>query len=87
MAKFAMHIAAGAALLWTATAGPAFATADPTSNRKANAGVDAPATTPLSAKARKMVWCVADKADPEAKKVCKTREKWIAEGKDPFGKY
>ena len=39
----------------------------------------------LSRKALNMVWCVAKK-DEAGVKECKTRAKWIAEGKDPFSK-
>jgi hypothetical protein len=66
---------AAVALAVPAIAAPAQASTTPASQE----------AKPLSKKALKMVWCVAPKgAGPDAKKECKSREKWIKEGKDPF---
>lgn len=78
----ALVAAAGVA----AFSAPAFASSD-VPGKAVKAAPSEQTAKPLSAKARKMVWCVAKKDDPTGAKECKTREKWIAEGRDPFGKY
>lgn len=74
-------VAALAAISFTAVSVPAIAQgSDP----------EAAATTAkpkLSGRAKSVVLCRPESKAPDAKTVCKSRGKWIREGRDPLGQY